>query len=225
MPTIPDEHWKLILEVTSEKACDLIHYIEDDVLNRPKDSAYNEVRCLLFTIRELAKRIKPLATLSATLEPAPLASATLEPAPLASAPPSAPSSPKGKPRKGVIQCYRCFGFNHIASTCKKPQICGYCKAEGHIGSTCQVQQQRIQPPSCINCQGSHQAWALGCPARLQLQYPQPQHPQPQQKSTPPRPQTHTQTRTYAEVTTGQQPQKQQQQQQFQLQPKHQPHWY
>ena len=72
MPTIPDEHWKLILEVTSEKACDLIHYIEDDVLNRPKDSAYNEVRYLLFTIRELAKRIKPLVTPSATLEPAPL---------------------------------------------------------------------------------------------------------------------------------------------------------
>src|SRR2546429_4553385 len=108
MPTIPDEHWKLIFEVISEKACNLIHSIEDEVPNRPWDSACNEVKCLLFTIRELAKRIKPLVTPSATLEPAPLASAPLTPAPLTPAPLAlapltpAPPLPKGKPRKGVI---------------------------------------------------------------------------------------------------------------------------
>src|SRR5437667_3782306 len=88
MPTIPDEHWKLILEVTSERACDLIHHIEDEVPNRPKDSACSEVRCLLFAIRELAERIKPLATPSATLTPAPLAPASPAPAPLTPAPPA-----------------------------------------------------------------------------------------------------------------------------------------
>src|SRR6266516_6928622 len=91
MPIIPDEYWKLILEVISERACDLIHYIEDEVLNRPKDSAYSEVRCLLFAIRELAERIKPLATPSAILTPALL---TLVSAPLAPASPTlAPLTP------------------------------------------------------------------------------------------------------------------------------------
>src|SRR6266516_7688194 len=97
MPTIPDEHWKLILEVTSKKACDLIQSIKDEVPNRPWDSACNEVKCLLFTIRELAKRIKPLVTPSATLEPAPLASAPPTPAPPTLAPlalaPLAPAPP------------------------------------------------------------------------------------------------------------------------------------
>ena len=141
MPTIPDEHWKLILEVTDERAYDLIYYIEDKVPNRPIDLAYSKVRCLLFAIRGLAERIKPLVTLSATPVPAspvsaPLALAPLAPAPLALA--LAPPSPKGKPRKGVIQYYRCLRFNHIASTCKKPQIYSYYKAEGHTGSVCKV---------------------------------------------------------------------------------------
>src|SRR5437667_5347984 len=83
---IPDEYWKLILEVISERACDLIHHIEDEVPNRPKDSACSEVRCLLFAIRELAERIKPLATPSAILAPAPLVLAPLAPASPAPAP-------------------------------------------------------------------------------------------------------------------------------------------
>ena len=50
MPTIPDEHWKLIHEVTGDKARDLIRSIEEGVPNRPRDSACNEVRCLLYAI-------------------------------------------------------------------------------------------------------------------------------------------------------------------------------
>src|SRR5207247_5963253 len=109
---------------------------------------------------------------------------------------------KGKPRKGVIQCYRCFGFNHIANACKKPQVCGYCKAEGYTGSTCK--QREIQLPGCINCQGSHQAWALKCPARPKNHQYQPR--QPQQPQEPQQPQGSQQPQQPQKPQGPQQPQ-------------------
>src|SRR5213083_2116047 len=167
---IPARHWQLIFKVVGAEAYDLIQSIEEGVPNRPNDSACNEVKCLLFTIRRLAERISPLpatlalatlgpatpapatpapatpapatsalatpalATLApttiapATVAPATEALATIAPATIALATPATPATPaipalpilKGKPRKGVIQCYRCFGFNHIANACKKP---------------------------------------------------------------------------------------------------------
>jgi hypothetical protein len=56
--SIPAKHWQLIFKVMGAEAYDLIQSIEEGVPNRPNDSACNEVRCLLFTIRKLAERIE-----------------------------------------------------------------------------------------------------------------------------------------------------------------------
>src|SRR2546430_5068460 len=97
MPIILDKHWKLILKATGPSVVRLIQSIEKGVSNRPKDSACNEVRCLLFAIRGLAEdlstilapAIPALATPTiATPAPATLAIATLVPAILAIATPA-----------------------------------------------------------------------------------------------------------------------------------------
>ncbi|KAK3349470.1 hypothetical protein B0T25DRAFT_548200 [Lasiosphaeria hispida] len=83
----------------------------------------------------------------------------------------------GKERLGVIQCYQCFSFGHIASHCSTQQVCGFYGLSGHTGSFCPSKEEK-KPPKCINCSGCHQAWAAKCPNR-----PQPQQ-QPQLQKQP-----------------------------------------
>src|SRR5437667_12415162 len=94
MPTISDEHAKIILEATNERACHLIRRIEKGVPNRPSDKACNKVRCLLFTIRGLVKKITTPLTLAPlvppTLAPSPLATPPLATPPLATPPLATP---------------------------------------------------------------------------------------------------------------------------------------
>ena len=63
---------------------------------------------------------------------------------------------KGKQRLGITQCYRCFGFGHIASICTKNQVCGFCSQEGHTTPSCPGGTGR-KPACCVNCNGNHQA--------------------------------------------------------------------
>lgn len=50
-------------------------------------------------------------------------------------------------RKRVIQCFKCFGFDHVASKCSKPQVCSHC-TDKHPVTNC---PKADKPPTCVNC--------------------------------------------------------------------------
>ncbi|GBM26444.1 hypothetical protein AVEN_126948-1 [Araneus ventricosus] len=59
------------------------------------------------------------------------------------------------------QCNKCFVFTHGTRTCDKTNIC-FCCGGDHTGP-CQ------QPPTCVNCSGSHNTKSRSCPVYIQEQ--------------------------------------------------------
>ncbi|XP_075988876.1 uncharacterized protein LOC142984892 [Anticarsia gemmatalis] len=62
----------------------------------------------------------------------------------------------------LLQCFKCFKFNHGAKICKNSQKCSICTEEHHF-SEC-VNKNNIK---CINCQGPHLAISRECPIKRQ----------------------------------------------------------
>jgi hypothetical protein len=60
-------------------------------------------------------------------------------------------------RKPVIQCYKCQGFQHVASACQSEQRCRKC-GENHHSKDCTA-----EAPVCANCGGAHTASDFACP--------------------------------------------------------------
>ncbi|KAJ2954742.1 hypothetical protein O0L34_g3045 [Tuta absoluta] len=63
----------------------------------------------------------------------------------------------------LLQCYKCFKFNHGAKFCKGTQVCSICALEHHF-SQCTVKSDDTKI-KCINCGGAHLAIARQCPVK------------------------------------------------------------
>lgn len=61
----------------------------------------------------------------------------------------------------LLQCYKCFKFNHGAKFCKNSQKCSRCAGDHHF-TTCEREEDSIK---CINCQGPHLAISKDCPVK------------------------------------------------------------
>ena len=68
-------------------------------------------------------------------------------------------------KQGVLQCYQCQLFGHIAAVCKSVPKCQKCGGE-HGRQECVASE-----PKCANCAGAHTASSFECPwyARHQLE--------------------------------------------------------
>lgn len=60
----------------------------------------------------------------------------------------------------LLQCYKCFGFNHSSKICKHKQVCSLC-AEEHFYKDC-PQSEAVK---CKNCGGAHLAISRLCPVK------------------------------------------------------------
>ncbi|KAG7198689.1 hypothetical protein KM043_001687 [Ampulex compressa] len=65
---------------------------------------------------------------------------------------------------GVLQCYRCQGFWHVAANCRHLPRCVRC-GEPHSVEFC---PRPRNSPICCHCSGPHHAGYRQCPVRLQL---------------------------------------------------------
>src|SRR5579859_5007136 len=63
------------------------------------------------------------------------------------------------PHLHINQCYKCHGYGHRSTTCKKKEKCGKC-AEDHPTAQCM-----LETFNCVNCEGKHEAWHIECPTR------------------------------------------------------------
>ncbi|KAJ5901434.1 hypothetical protein N7504_007428, partial [Penicillium tannophilum] len=66
----------------------------------------------------------------------------------------------------VRQCHNCQKWGHIGTTCptNKP-TCVYCAGE-HLSRSCpQKADSTLSEYKCVNCGGTHAAWATECPER------------------------------------------------------------
>lgn len=59
----------------------------------------------------------------------------------------------------LVQCYKCFKFNHSAKVCRGAQMCSSC-AGAHSYKECDSENL-----ICINCGGSHLAISRDCPIK------------------------------------------------------------
>lgn len=68
-----------------------------------------------------------------------------------------------------LRCYRCHRFGHHQAACVRPVVCGMCSGS-HTTDSCLTKYKAKQEVRhrCPNCSGSHHAWNLNCPVRLQL---------------------------------------------------------
>ncbi|KAJ8723811.1 hypothetical protein PYW07_007791 [Mythimna separata] len=62
--------------------------------------------------------------------------------------------------KPLVQCFKCYKFNHTSGSCKNAQVCSIC-AGNHYYKDC-LQKDKIK---CNNCQGPHVAVAYECPLK------------------------------------------------------------
>ena len=107
---------------------------------------------------------------------------------------------RGRERRDLPQCPRCFSWGHRAGACRALASCLRCGREGHSCQSCPEEQQ--QQPRCFACGGPHHVTYRGCPEhgkarrlaaqpRTQpqpLNRPQPEpQPQPQQPRKRPQP--------------------------------------
>lgn len=71
-----------------------------------------------------------------------------------------PYTPELRP----MQCYRCWGWGHMAKHCKATARCGRCSATAHEGGEEQCPSNNGQiPKSCPACKGGHAAFDRHCP--------------------------------------------------------------
>ena len=217
---VPEDLWPTVEEAVGSQTLRLLKNWNCQACDG-EEFLGRKVKGIFFIIRKLAEKVQNLETQRASqptpqripqLAPQP----TLQPTPQLAPQPTLQLTPQptpqptlqriGRERLGVVQCYRCFGFGHIASHCSKQQVCGFCSLDGHTSSFCPGREAK-RPPNCINCNGCHQAWAVKCTSRPQEQ--QQQQQQQQQRSQPslrpwPRPQPQP-SRTYAQVAKHMQP--------------------
>ncbi|XP_034950599.1 uncharacterized protein [Chelonus insularis] len=66
---------------------------------------------------------------------------------------------------GILQCYRCQGFWHVAANCRHLPRCVRC-GEPHSVGFCHRPRNN---PICCHCSGPHHAGYKQCPVKLQLQ--------------------------------------------------------
>ncbi|XP_046617220.1 uncharacterized protein LOC124303708 isoform X2 [Neodiprion virginianus] len=72
--------------------------------------------------------------------------------------------PPAQQGDGVLQCYRCQGFWHVAANCRHLPRCVRC-GEPHSVEFCPRPRSN---PVCCHCAGPHHAGFRQCPVRLQL---------------------------------------------------------
>jgi hypothetical protein len=63
---------------------------------------------------------------------------------------------------GIVQCYRCSGYGHIAKHCRVEARCGHC---GLSHETRSCEKGKEAKSYCVNCRGPHKAWSEDCPVR------------------------------------------------------------
>lgn len=57
------------------------------------------------------------------------------------------------------QCFKCFGFGHLARWCKEEVHCVKCGGKGHIARDCKEEDGK-----CVNCKsGEHTSKSKDCP--------------------------------------------------------------
>ena len=66
------------------------------------------------------------------------------------------------PQWHLNQCYKCHGFGHRATFCKRKEKCGKCSKEDHTTADCTANEHQ-----CVNCKGKHEAWHAHCSARAE----------------------------------------------------------
>ncbi|XP_047352599.1 uncharacterized protein LOC124950210 [Vespa velutina] len=91
--------------------------------------------------------------------------ATMPPIPPGNFPPGHPAETSNPHQgDGVLQCYRCQGFWHVAANCRHLPRCVRC-GEPHSVEFC---PRPRNSPICCHCSGPHHAGYRQCPVRLQL---------------------------------------------------------
>lgn len=62
-----------------------------------------------------------------------------------------------EPKRGLMQCFKCYALGHKAFSCSKSQACGRCAQPGHRYSECQA-----DCPKCAVCSGPHESSSRQC---------------------------------------------------------------
>ncbi len=58
----------------------------------------------------------------------------------------------------IMQCYKCFDFDHVTKSCKNEECCFKCTDKHHI-KRCIVLMNKRQ---CANCNDNHELWKHSC---------------------------------------------------------------
>jgi hypothetical protein len=58
----------------------------------------------------------------------------------------------------IIQCFKCFKFNHMTKFCKNEERCLKC-ADKHHFKECIVSANK---KCCVNCNENHESWRCAC---------------------------------------------------------------
>jgi len=66
---------------------------------------------------------------------------------------------KYTPELNVTQCFKCYGFRHLAKHCKNEQMCGNCGQKDHETPHCSNETK------CAGCGKAHPAWHIECSKR------------------------------------------------------------
>lgn len=66
---------------------------------------------------------------------------------------------------GLVQCYKCCAYGHIAKHCRAEARCGHCCASHE---TRECTKSKDITAKCANCRGQHKAWAEDCKVRSKL---------------------------------------------------------
>lgn len=71
--------------------------------------------------------------------------------------------------RGLVQCFKCCAYGHIAKNCRAKARCGHC-SDAHETQECKEQTKK----SCANCgahrihkDNGHKAWDELCPVRVE----------------------------------------------------------
>ena len=68
---------------------------------------------------------------------------------------------KYTPHLHINQCYKCQGFGHRSTFCKRKEKCSKCGEEDHKATDCKATK-----PQCANCKGDHESWHSECEKRI-----------------------------------------------------------
>ncbi len=58
----------------------------------------------------------------------------------------------------IMQCYKCFNFDHMIKFCKNKKRCFKCTDKHHIEKRVVLMNKRW----CVNCNDSHEFWRCSC---------------------------------------------------------------